>query len=54
MSYVIKATLVSPNHPECGAATVPFPIPGDEYDHTIELLEGLGVGDPLPKGIFTL
>ena len=47
MSYVIKAALASKEHPGYGMVTVSFPIPRDEYDHTIELLEGLGVGDPL-------
>ena len=49
MSYVIKAALASREHPGYGAVTVPFPIPRDEYDHTIELLEGLDVGDPLRR-----
>ena len=47
MRYMIKAALVSPNHPEYGTATVPFPIPREDYDRTMELLEGLGIGDPL-------
>ncbi len=47
MSYIIKAALVSPNHPEYGTATIPFPIPRDEYDRTMELLDGMGIGDPL-------
>lgn len=47
MRYMIKAALVSPNHPEYGTATVPFPIPSEDYDRTMELLEGLGIGDPL-------
>ena len=49
MSYIIKAALVSPNHPEYGAATIPFPIPRDEYDRTMELLDGMGIGDPLRR-----
>ena len=47
MSYVIKAELASREHPGYGAVTVPFPIPRDEYDRTMELLEGLDIGDPL-------
>ena len=27
MSYVIKAVLSNPSHPEYGQATIPFPIP---------------------------
>lgn len=49
MSCMIKAALVSPNHPEYGTTTIPFPIPRDEYDRTMELLEGLGIGDPLRR-----
>lgn len=49
MSYIIKAALVSPNHPEYGTATIPFPIPRDEYDRTMELLDGMGIGDPLRR-----
>lgn len=47
MSYVIEATLSFRGHPEHGTVTVPFPIPRDEYDRTIELLEGIDIGDPL-------
>ena len=47
MSYVIKAALASKEHPGYGMVTVSFPIPRDEYDRTMELLEGLGIGDPL-------
>ena len=43
---IFKATLTNKAHPEYGQATIPFPIPGDQYDHTIELLDGLGIGSP--------
>ena len=46
MSYVIKAVLSNPRHPEYGQTTIPFPIPDSEYDHTIELLEAMGSGAP--------
>lgn len=39
MGYVIQAVLSSAQHPEYGQITIPFPIPREEYDHTIELLE---------------
>ena len=36
---MIQAVLGNPNHPEYGVATIPFPIPHDQYAHCI----GLGV-----------
>ena len=39
-----KAILSNKVHPEFGQATVPFPIPDSEYDHTIGLLEDMGIG----------
>ena len=47
MGYVIQAVLSNAQHPEYGQITIPFPIPKEEYDHTIELLEPLGIGDTL-------
>ena len=49
MSYVIKAVLSNPQRPECGQITVPFPIPADQYDHTIELLQAMNLGDSLKR-----
>ena len=46
---MIKAVLNSPPHPQCGEVTVSFPIPRKEYDHTMELLESLGIGDALDE-----
>jgi len=42
---MMKAVLTSSSHPEYGEISIPFPIPEEEYDQTIELLEGLGIGD---------
>lgn len=42
---MIRAVLSSPNHPEYGVATIPFPIPHDQYAHCMELLEALEIGD---------
>lgn len=39
------AILSNPAHPEYGAATIPFPLPREEYDHSIELLSALEIGD---------
>ena len=42
---MIQAVLGNPNHPEYGVATIPFPIPHDQYAHCMELLEVLEIGD---------
>ena len=44
---MIQAVLGNPSHPEYGVATIPFPIPRDQYAHCMELLEALEVGDAL-------
>ena len=44
---MIQAVLGNPHHPEYGVATIPFPIPHDQYAHCIELLEALEIGDAL-------
>ena len=44
---IIHAVLGNPNHPEYGVATIPFPIPHDQYAHCMELLEALEIGDAL-------
>lgn len=49
MSYVIKAVLSNPQCPGYGLVTVPFPIPDQEYDHMMELLSGLKIGDALEQ-----
>lgn len=35
---MIQAVLRNAAHPEYGEATIPFPIPEEEYDHCLELL----------------
>ena len=42
---MIQAVLGNPHHPEYGVATIPFPIPHDQYAHCMELLETLEIGD---------
>ena len=42
---MIQAVLCNPSHPEYGVATIPFPIPHDQYSHCMELLEALETGD---------
>ncbi len=34
---MIQAVLGNPYHPEYGVATIPFPIPHDQYAHCIHL-----------------
>ena len=47
---MIQAVLGNPHHPEYGVATIPFPIPHDQYAHCMELLEALEIGDAV-KGL---
>ena len=42
---MIQAVLSNPSHPEYGVATIPFPIPRDQYAHCMDLLEALEIGD---------
>ena len=35
---MIQAVLSNPSHPEYGVATIPFPIPRDQYAHCMEML----------------
>ena len=42
---MIQAVLGNPSHPEYGVATIPFPIPHDQYAHCMELLAALEIGD---------
>ncbi len=46
-AYFIKAVLSNTQHPQYGQTTIPFPIPNEEYDQTIEMLEALKMGDAL-------
>ena len=45
----IKAALYNPDHLEYGLVTIPFPIPSDQYDSTIKMLEALAIGNPLNR-----
>ena len=42
---MMNAVLSNPNYPEYGVATIPFPIPHDQYAYCMELLEALEIGD---------
>ena len=45
----IKAALYNADHLEYGLVTIPFPIPQDQYNDTIKMLEALDIGDPRAK-----
>lgn len=42
---VLKAALRNEHCPEYGVVTIPFPIPREGYDSTIQMLKGLDIGD---------
>ena len=42
---MMSAVLSNPSHPEYGVATIPLPIPRDQYTYCMDLLEALEIGD---------
>lgn len=42
---MMEAVLSNANHPEYGVVTIPFPIPREQFDHCIELVEALEIGN---------
>lgn len=46
---VLRCILSNAAHPEYGQITVPFPIPAQEYERTLELLAAMELGDPLKR-----
>ena len=42
---MFQAVLSNRDHLEYGVATIPFPLPRDQYAHCMELLEALEIGD---------
>ena len=42
---MFQVVLSNRTHPKYGVATIPFPIPHDQYAHCMELLEALEIGD---------
>ena len=46
---MFQAVLSNAQHPEYGAATIPFPIPNKEYDHYVELLRAMEIGNPTQR-----
>ena len=45
----MQVVLGNRDHPEYGVGTIPFPIPREEYDHCIKLLEALEIGDAVRR-----
>ena len=45
----MQVVLGNRDHPEYGVATIPFPIPREEYDHCIKLLAALEIGDAVQQ-----
>ena len=41
----MQAVLSNPSHPQYGVATIPFPIPREQFDHCMELVEALEIGN---------
>ena len=50
----IQGTLINDRHPEYGSVVVQFPIPMDEYENVLGLLEGLEIGDTLQRDCHVL
>ena len=46
---MMRAVLSNADHPEYGVATIPFPIPKEQYDQCIEMVKVLEIGDPFKK-----
>lgn len=44
MGCILHAVLSNAAHPEYGAVTIPFPIPREDFDHCMELVEALEIG----------
>ena len=45
MSESIRAVLSNAQHPEYGQVSISFPIPTEEYDQTIAILQEKNLGD---------
>jgi len=46
---MLEAVLSNADHPEYGVATIPFPIPKEQYDQCVEMVNALEIGDPHKK-----
>ena len=41
----MNAVISNAKHPEYGQATIPLPIPAEQYDNVLGLLDALKIGD---------
>jgi len=41
---MVRTVLSNAEHPEYGSIPLEFPIPDEQYDHTVAQLEKLGIG----------
>ena len=46
---MIQVVLRNAAHPDYGEATIPFPMPEEEYGHCLELLEALEIGNAVSR-----
>ena len=46
---MMEAVLSNADHPEYGVVTIPFPIPREQFDHCIELVEALEIGNAFDR-----
>ena len=46
---MLHGIISNAQHPEYGVATIPFPIPDEEYDYVMELLDALEIGDAVRR-----
>ena len=45
----MKAVISNAKHPEYGQVTIPFPIPAEQYENVLGLLDALKIGDTLEQ-----
>ena len=43
----LRAVIGRKGHTEYGVATIPFPIEMDSYEHNLDLLEAMEIGDAI-------
>ena len=46
---MFSAVLGNPNHPEYGVATIPFPIPKEQFSRCTEMLAMLEIGNAVTQ-----
>lgn len=49
MKPLFHVVIENADHPKYGVATIPFPIPKQEYDHVLELLKPMELGDAVRR-----